>query len=112
MVTPSAFQPRPFKINVSEIDLKDLRSRLASDLKRLGSVGQESLEDTFEDGMNSRYLTQILGPYWLNKYEWRKSEKRINQMGQHFKVTCFSLFLSLADFLDCFVLFLDPFFLD
>ena len=92
VVMPSALQPRPFKINVSESDLKDLRSRLASDLKRLGSVGQESLEDTFEDGMNSRYLTKILGPYWLNKYEWRKSEKRINQMGQHFKVTCYSLF--------------------
>ena len=94
VVTPSALQPRPFKINVSESDLIDLRSRLASDLKRLGSVGQESLEDTFEDGMNSRYLTQILGPYWLNNYEWRKSEKRINQMGQHFKVTCYLLSFS------------------
>jgi len=86
--TQTDFKPRPFKINVSDNDLTDLRTRLAADYKRFTETSQssQSLADSFDDGTNSKYLTQVLAPYWLKSYDWRRAEKALNAMGNHFKV--------------------------
>ena len=81
-------QPRPFEVHATEADLKDLKMRLAADLKRLQETADstESLVDSFEDGTNSQWLTKTLAPYWIKDYDWSRAEAAINAMGNHFKM--------------------------
>lgn len=75
---------RPFKINISDMEIKDFKTRLANDLKRMKDKPVDPLVDSFDYGMNSKYLVNTFGDYWLNKYDWRKSEKKMNAMGEHY----------------------------
>ena len=68
----------PFRISVSDSNLKDLKERIGSDLKKV----VDPLDDTgFEYGLNGEYLRQ-LGKYWNDSYNWRQQEKLLNSFPQ------------------------------
>jgi pimeloyl-ACP methyl ester carboxylesterase len=67
----------PFKIQVSDAVLADLKRRLA----------QARFADEFPDagwdyGTNLAYLKSLV-EYWRDKYEWRPQEKRLNAFDQY-----------------------------
>ena len=49
---------KPFQIKVDDVVLKDLNDQLVDNIKRMEATANnfDSLTDTFEYGMNSRYL--------------------------------------------------------
>ncbi|NMN73828.1 epoxide hydrolase family protein [Rhizobium sp. 57MFTsu3.2] len=63
---------RPFRVNVPEADLDDLRYRLAH--TRLPE--NETVSD-FSQGVPLRTIKQVLR-HWQTNYDWRKVEARIN----------------------------------
>ncbi|KWV59584.1 multidrug MFS transporter [Rhizobium altiplani] len=63
---------RPFRINVPEADLDDLRYRLAH--TRLPE--KETVSD-FSQGVPLKTIKQVLR-HWQKDYDWRKVEARIN----------------------------------
>jgi pimeloyl-ACP methyl ester carboxylesterase len=67
---------RPFKIQVPEADLEDLRARLRA--TRLPD------KETVEDHSQGVQLATIeaLARYWLTEYDWRKCEARLNGFPQ------------------------------
>src|ERR1043166_7739292 len=67
----------PFKIQVPDAVLADLKRRLA----------QARFADEFPDagwdyGTNLAYLKNLV-EYWRDKYEWRPQEKRLNAFDQY-----------------------------
>ncbi|MGH3093031.1 MAG: epoxide hydrolase family protein, partial [Gaiellaceae bacterium] len=67
---------RPFRIEIPEGDLDDLRERLArtrwpDELPGLG----------WDDGVPLGYLRE-LAQYWRTAYDWRKHEARLNELPQ------------------------------
>jgi len=66
-----------FKINVDNFVLDDLKSRLNK------TRFSDSIVTNFEYGMNSQALKFIVD-HWLNKYNWRRHEKIINEFS-HYK---------------------------
>ena len=71
-------QLEPFKISVSDAELADLKSRIASDLKKI----VKPLDDIgFEYGFNSEYLKELAN-YWNDSYKWRQQETLINNIPQ------------------------------
>jgi pimeloyl-ACP methyl ester carboxylesterase len=66
----------PFRIDISEADLDDLRQRLA----RTRWPERETVDD-WSQGIPLAY-TQELCEYWANKYDWRATEARLNQFPQ------------------------------
>jgi len=73
---------RPFKINIDEKILTDLKNRLKVELTEnrlttpLEGIG-------FEYGFNNKYLKTV-GQYWLDKYDWKQRETLLNRF-PHFK---------------------------
>ena len=67
---------RPFRIEVSEADLRDLRQRL----KRTRWPERETVED-WSQGVPLAYL-QELCRYWGQEYDWRPTEARLNALPQ------------------------------
>ncbi|MBB3317751.1 pimeloyl-ACP methyl ester carboxylesterase [Rhizobium sp. BK181] len=63
---------RPFRVNVPEADLDDLRYRLAH--TRLPE--KETVSD-FSQGVPLKTIKQVLR-HWKTEYDWRKVEARIN----------------------------------
>jgi pimeloyl-ACP methyl ester carboxylesterase len=63
---------RPFRVNVPEVSLADLRRRLAN--TRLPE--QETVSD-FSQGVPLKTVQQLLR-HWQTRYDWRKVESRIN----------------------------------
>ncbi|MBD9443998.1 epoxide hydrolase family protein [Rhizobium sp. RHZ01] len=63
---------RPFRVNVPEADLEDLRYRLAH--TRLPE--KETVSD-FSQGVPLRTIKQVLR-HWQTNYDWRNVEARIN----------------------------------
>uniref|UniRef100_A0A8C5PHU6 Epoxide hydrolase n=1 Tax=Leptobrachium leishanense TaxID=445787 RepID=A0A8C5PHU6_9ANUR len=71
---------RPFRIEVSEGDLKDLHDRL--DRTRFSSP----LEDSkFHYGFNSSHLRKVIS-YWRNQFDWPKQVLVLNRY-PHYKTT-------------------------
>jgi pimeloyl-ACP methyl ester carboxylesterase len=70
----------PFKVNVPEADLTDLR-------ERLGKIRWpiEAKAPAWTYGASLAFMKDICA-YWRDKYDWRKSEARLNTWPQ-FKVT-------------------------
>jgi len=66
----------PFRIDIPEADLDDLRQRLA----RTRWPERETVDD-WSQGIPLAY-TQELCEYWANKYDWRATEARLNQFPQ------------------------------
>src|SRR4051812_16195137 len=67
---------RPFRVNVPEVALADLRRRLA--MTRLPE--QETVSDKSQ-GVPLKTVQQLLG-YWQTQYDWRKVEARLNSYPQ------------------------------
>ncbi|CAB3383149.1 Hypothetical predicted protein [Cloeon dipterum] len=68
---------KPFKIQVPESALQDLKTRL-----NLETRYQKSLEGVnFEYGFNPKALLEIVD-FWKNKYDWRQREALLNSVPQ------------------------------
>jgi hypothetical protein len=67
---------RPFKINVSEQVIVDLRRRLAA----TRWPDQETVTDQSQ-GVQLAKLQELVG-YWGSGYDWRKVEARLNALPQ------------------------------
>ncbi|KAG8180082.1 hypothetical protein JTE90_027862 [Oedothorax gibbosus] len=75
---------RPFKVDIPEEVLVDLRQRLER------TRFEPPLEDIkFNYGFNSDYLQQVV-KYWKDEYNWRKEEVYLNQF-PHFKTKILGL---------------------
>jgi pimeloyl-ACP methyl ester carboxylesterase len=73
---PSDATVRPFRIDVPQADLDDLRQRLARTRwpDELPGVG-------WTRGVPLGYLKELAG-YWADGYDWRKQEAELNQYPQ------------------------------
>jgi pimeloyl-ACP methyl ester carboxylesterase len=75
----SAQQPPPvvpFKIQVSDQVLADLRQRLA-----LARFPGEIRDAGWDYGTDLRYLRELV-TYWRDRFDWRAAERRLNQFDQ------------------------------
>jgi len=73
---------RPFKINVPDKVLADLKTRLHTELSVDGNRLMPPLEGIgFQYGYNTNALKTITS-HWLKKYDWRATETRLNQYPQ------------------------------
>ena len=66
---------KPFKIDVSDEDLEDLRSRLRR-TRWPNHVGAG-----WDDGTDPKYLRELVD-YWREKFDWRLQERRLNAFPQ------------------------------
>src|SRR3954468_12163212 len=63
---------RPFTVEIPEADLEDLRARIAA----TRWPEKETVED---DSQGVQLATmQALARYWVDEYDWRKCEARLN----------------------------------
>ena len=67
---------KPFRIEVSEADLRDLRQRL----KQTRWPEPETVED-WSQGVPLAYLRELCR-YWSEEYDWRATEARLNSLPQ------------------------------
>ncbi len=68
---------RPFKINVNDAVLEDLRERLAR------SRFPDQIDGTGWDyGVDLKYMKDLV-EYWRTRYDWREHERRLNQLPQY-----------------------------
>jgi pimeloyl-ACP methyl ester carboxylesterase len=67
---------RPFRVDVPEADLADLRRRLA--------VTRWPTEELVKDRSQGVQLATVkeLARYWATEYDWRKAEKKLNALPQ------------------------------
>lgn len=65
---------RPFKVNVPEADLVDLRRRIAA----TRWPGKETVNDESQGVRLARM--QVLAKYWGTDYDWRKGEAKLNAL--------------------------------
>jgi len=72
----SAVATRPFKIDVPDADLEDLRARVAAT--------RWPEKETVEDQSQGVQLAtmQALARYWADEYDWRRCEARLNAYPQ------------------------------
>jgi epoxide hydrolase len=70
----------PFKIQVSDAVLADLKTRLTQ-----ARFADEIPDANWDYGTNLAYLKTLVD-YWRDKYDWRAQERRLNQFDQ-FKTT-------------------------
>jgi hypothetical protein len=73
---PAAAPIRPFTIETPEADLEDLRARI----RATRWPEKEPVED-HSHGVRLETM-QKLARYWLNEYDWRKCEARLNALPQ------------------------------
>ncbi|CAM4380540.1 pimeloyl-ACP methyl ester carboxylesterase [Paenibacillus endophyticus] len=66
----------PFEITIPQADLDDLRNRLAN--SRWPNARREA---GWKYGVSSDYV-KGLAEYWMNEYDWRKHEARLNTFPQ------------------------------
>jgi pimeloyl-ACP methyl ester carboxylesterase len=66
----------PFRINVPEATLRDLKERLAKT-----RFPTEIDQSGWEYGTNLAYLRELV-TYWQAKFDWRAQERRLNQLPQ------------------------------
>jgi epoxide hydrolase len=67
----------PFKINVSQHELDDLRQRL-----QLTRLGEAPAGEPWESGVDYDYLHGLLD-YWQSDFDWRRQEDRLNSYPQY-----------------------------
>ena len=70
---------QPFKVEVPEAALKDLRERLANT-----RWPDEITNSGWDYGANAAYI-KVLVEYWRNQFNWRAQERAINAFA-HFRV--------------------------
>jgi pimeloyl-ACP methyl ester carboxylesterase len=76
VLPPATEQVRRFEVHVPEAALADLRYRLAHT-----RYPDRELVDDWSQGAPSDQVKQ-LADYWQHRYDWRKLERRINNLGQ------------------------------
>ncbi|WP_295718966.1 epoxide hydrolase [Mucilaginibacter sp.] len=67
---------RPFKVNISDSDVRDLRQRIAA----TKWPGKELVEDASQGAKLAKL--QELARYWGTAYDWRKAEAKLNAYPQ------------------------------
>lgn len=67
---------RPFKIEIPEAEIEDLRRRLAST-----RWPEKELVDDWSQGIPLSYVQEVCA-YWGEKYDWRSREALLNQWPQ------------------------------
>ena len=79
---------RPFRIDIPQADLDDLRDRLTRtrwaselDIDYTGAVQTGPLPPEWEYGVPLAYVRRLVGQ-WLTTYDWRKWEERLNSYPQ------------------------------
>ncbi|MGZ4718220.1 MAG: epoxide hydrolase family protein [Acidimicrobiales bacterium] len=76
MPDPSAAPIEPFTIDIAQADLDDLVERL----RRTRWAEPETVDD-WSQGIPSAYLQEVCG-YWIDGYDWRATEQRLNRFPQ------------------------------
>src|SRR6185503_18059068 len=66
---------RPFRIDIPQADLDDLRERLER------TRWPDELPDGEERGVRLAYIKE-LADYWRTGYDWRRTEARLNALPQ------------------------------
>jgi epoxide hydrolase len=66
----------PFKIQVPDAVLEDLKRRLAQ-----ARFADELADANWDYGTNAAYLKSLVD-YWRDRYDWRTQERRLNQFDQ------------------------------
>jgi pimeloyl-ACP methyl ester carboxylesterase len=66
---------RPFRVDIPEATLNDLRERLE------GTRWPDELPDGEDRGVTTAYI-KGLADYWLSGYDWRRAEARLNSYPQ------------------------------
>jgi hypothetical protein len=66
----------PFKIQVPDAVLEDLKHRLEQ-----ARFADEIPDANWDYGTNAAYLKALVG-YWRDEYDWRAQERRLNQFDQ------------------------------
>lgn len=74
---PSPFEAQPFKIDIAEGELDDLRRRLKS-----ARWPEAEPVDDWSQGIPLAYLQDVCA-YWADEYDWRATETRINAFPQY-----------------------------
>ena len=64
---------RPFKIEIPDTDLEDLRRRLAAT-----RWPEKETVDDWSQGIPLSYVQEVTA-YWGEKYDWREREALLNQ---------------------------------
>lgn len=72
LVPKDAETIRPFKLNISDDDLRDLKTRL-SKARYVDHIAGTH----FNYGFNAEHLKKVV-EYWRSTYNWRKEEAKIN----------------------------------
>jgi len=67
---------RPYKIQTTDAELDDLKRRL-----RATRWPEKETVDDWTQGVPLAYVQQVC-EYWANKYDWRKTEARLNAQPQ------------------------------
>src|SRR5262245_45214730 len=67
---------RPFRVNIPEAELTDLRRRI----EQVRLPDRETVTD-FSQGVPAA-TTEKLARYWATEYDWRKCEARLNKYPQ------------------------------
>lgn len=70
----------PFRIDVPQADIDDLRDRLARTRRPLPVPGRDDRTD-FSRGIPQSYLTE-LAEYWRDGFDWRAQEAKLNEHEQ------------------------------
>jgi epoxide hydrolase len=71
---------RPFRIEIPQADLDDLRHRLADTRWAEPVPGDE--DDDWSRGVPPAYLRELAG-YWQTTYDWRAAEAALNALPQY-----------------------------
>ncbi|WP_405390705.1 epoxide hydrolase [Streptomyces sp. NBC_01102] len=69
---------RPFRVEIPQADVDDLRHRLS---RTRWNTGVRGLDD-WSRGVPAGYLKE-LAAYWADGFDWRKAETRLNQFPQY-----------------------------
>ncbi|MEU8703698.1 epoxide hydrolase family protein [Streptomyces sp. NPDC048565] len=69
---------RPFRVDIPQADLDDLRDRLA---RTRWNTGVQGVDD-WSRGVPAGYLKE-LATYWADGFDWRKAEARLNEIPQY-----------------------------
>lgn len=67
---------RPFRVDIPEADLVDLRQRLAN-----ARLPEKETVDDFSQGVPLKTIKQVLA-HWRDNYDWRKVEAKLNSYPQ------------------------------
>jgi pimeloyl-ACP methyl ester carboxylesterase len=71
---------KPFTLNISDSDLSDFKALLKA--SKLGPDTWEGRQEDRRFGVTRQWLSDAKD-YWLNQYDWRSQEKRINSFPQY-----------------------------